>query len=168
MREGMETAIAATQYRPAEVPIWRREPVKLPPKTAPEQMAAKARATMARVEAPASVRIYDGAMALAFLARLDIPLELSSLQIGDAYIVHLPGESMIEYQLFAQRQRPDAWVAVAAYGDCGPGYICTADAFEEGGYEPSASHVGPGSEPIMKAAIQRLLDIPIADEARRD
>ncbi len=168
MQEGMETAIAATEYRPAEEPIWRREPVQLPPKADPEQMTASACKAMARTEAPASSRIYSGAMALAFLARLDTPLELSSLQIGNAYIVHLPGESMIEYQLYAQRQRPNAWVAVAAYGDCGPGYICTAEAFEEGGYEPSASHVGPGSESIMKAAIQRLLGVPTDDGSRRD
>ena len=48
-------------------------------------------------------------------------------------------------------------MAVAAYTDLGPGYICTDKAFEEGGYEPTDTAVGPGSEPLLKTAIVRLL-----------
>ena len=51
----------------------------------------------------------------------------------------------------------DDFVAVAAYGDLGPGYICTDKAFEEGGYEPTDTGAGPGSEPLMKATILNLL-----------
>ena len=47
------------------------------------------------------------------------------------------------------------FVAVAAYTDLGPGYICTDKAFEEGGYEPTDTGVGPGSEPLLKAAIRQ-------------
>ncbi len=157
---GMEAAVAATRYIPAPQPVWRRVAVRLPPKADPAEMAAAARALMNQPDAAASRRIYSGAMQLAFLARLETPLELSSLQFGDAYLVHLPGESMVEFQLFAQRQRPGAWMAVAAYGDGGPGYICTAEAFDEGGYEPSASLVAPKSEEIMKTAIRELLEVP--------
>ena len=52
----------------------------------------------------------------------------------------------------------DDFVAVAAYGDLGSGYICTDKAFEEGGYELTDTGVGPGSEPLMKAVILKLLD----------
>jgi len=110
-------------------------------------------------------RIFRGAMPVAFAERHERPLPLSSLQIGRLHIVHLPGESMIEYQLFAQQECPDAFVAVAAYGDCGPGYICTDEAFGQGGYEPSASRVAPGSEKLMKTAIRRLLGLPQPAEA---
>ena len=48
-------------------------------------------------------------------------------------------------------------MAVAAYGDWAPGYICTDKAFEEGGYDLTDTGVGPGSEPLMKAAIFNLL-----------
>jgi len=47
---------------------------------------------------------------------------------------------------------------VAAYGDLGPGYICTEQAFREGGYEPSASHVAPDTERVLKDAIVRLIE----------
>ena len=37
----------------------------------------------------------------------------------------------MEYQLFAQRLRPDNFVAVAAYGELGTGYICTDKALRK-------------------------------------
>jgi len=49
-------------------------------------------------------------------------------------------------------------VAVAAYGDLATGYICHKAAFEEGGYEPSASHVAPESEDRLKEAIRAVME----------
>ena len=63
----------------------------------------------------------------------------------------------IEYQLHAQSARPDRFVAVAGYGEGGPGYICTDAALAEGGYEPTMSLVGPPSEAALKSAIEELL-----------
>ena len=48
-------------------------------------------------------------------------------------------------------------VAVDGYGEGGPGYICIDAAIAEGGYEPTASLVGPPSESTLKAAIEELL-----------
>jgi hypothetical protein len=96
-------------------------------------------------------------MRLAFVERVDRPIQVSSLQIGKLHILHLPGEPMLEFQLFAQQARPADFAAVAGYGDCGPAYICTDKAIAEGGYEPSASNVGRGSEALLKQAIKALL-----------
>ena len=82
---------------------------------------------------------------------------VSRLRIGPADLLHLPGEPFVEYQLHAQAAREDRFVAVAGYGEGGPGYICTDRAFAEGGYEPTASSVGPPTEAILKAAIEELL-----------
>jgi hypothetical protein len=98
-------------------------------------------------------------MLVAFAERIERPLALSSLQLGRVHILDLPGECLIDFQLFAQRSAPDDFVAVAAYTDLGPGYICTDKAFQEGGYEPTDTAVGPGSEPLMKAAILKLLGV---------
>jgi len=50
------------------------------------------------------------------------------------------------------------FVAVAAYGDYGPGYIGTAKAYEEGGYETGeASAVAPEAEAVLMTAIRKLL-----------
>jgi hypothetical protein len=67
------------------------------------------------------------------------------------------GRHAYDYQLYAQRSAPDDFVAVAAYTDLGPGYICTDKAFEEGGYEPTDTAVGPGSEAVLKKAIVELI-----------
>ena len=65
------------------------------------------------------------------------------------FVLHLPGEPFVEYQLAAQKMRPDAVVCVAGYGDDGRGYIPTAKAYLEGGYEPTVALAGPDSEAIL-------------------
>ncbi|MBN1393605.1 MAG: hypothetical protein JW959_01050 [Pirellulales bacterium] len=87
------------------------------------------------------------------------PIELTSLQIGDIYMLHLPGEPLVDFQLYARRLRPDSFVAVAGYGDDGTGYICPKEAFSEGGYEPSASLLEPESEELLKKAVAELLGV---------
>ena len=72
-------------------------------------------------------------------------------------VVHLPGEIFIEYQLHAQASRPDAFVAVAGYGDLGTGYITLANSFAEGGYEPVDAFVSGRSEKIVRVAIEKVL-----------
>jgi len=62
-------------------------------------------------------------------------IDIACLKIGPAYVLHMPGELFVEYQLAAQKMRPDSPVLMAAYGDYGPGYIGTAIAYTQGGYE---------------------------------
>ena len=65
----------------------------------------------------------------------------------------------MEYQLNAKACRKDLFVAMATYGDYGMGYICTAKAYEEGGYEAGvASSVSPVTEEILMTAIRKLLN----------
>lgn len=111
---------------------------------------------MADTRQNAIVRVR-AATQVAYTQRSQRPLDLSSLQIGPAFVVNLPGECMVEYQHYAQQVRADDFVAVAAYGDLGTGYVCTEKSFSEGGYEPSASHVPPESEVVLKQAIRQLL-----------
>lgn len=84
---------------------------------------------------------------------------LSCLQLGNASILHLCGELFIEYQLAAQNQRPDRFIAVAAYGDYGPGYIGTKASYPQGGYEVGrgVSRVAPEVENVLNQVIARLL-----------
>ncbi|MCP4193462.1 MAG: hypothetical protein GY768_22850 [Planctomycetaceae bacterium] len=92
-------------------------------------------------------------------SRAGQPIELSCLKIGETYLLHLPGELFVEYQLAAQAIKPDSFVAVAAYGDDAPGYIGTAISYSQGGYEvqPGVSRVSPKTEQILIDAIQSLL-----------
>jgi hypothetical protein len=84
--------------------------------------------------------------------------DLQCLALNNARILFMPGELFVEYQLAAKKMRPDLFVAMAAYGDLGPGYIPTDIAFTQGGYEETASNVIPGIEAVLMNAISKLLD----------
>ena len=50
------------------------------------------------------------------------------------------------------------FVAMAAYGDYGPGYIGTRIAYSQGGYETGpVSRVAPDVEDVLRAAMKQLL-----------
>jgi hypothetical protein len=86
-------------------------------------------------------------------------LDVRCLTLGRARVLFLPGEPFIEYQLAAKAARPDLFVAVAAYGDYAPGYICTAIAYKQGGYEAGpASGVTAEVEGVLMTVIRKLLN----------
>ncbi|WP_194898154.1 hypothetical protein [Catenulispora pinisilvae] len=86
-------------------------------------------------------------------------IDVGCLRLGPARVLHLPGELFVEYQLFAKALRPDLFVALAAYGDYGPGYIGTTHSYSQGGYETGPpSRVAPAAEAIVIRAIGDLLD----------
>ncbi|MCA9040701.1 MAG: hypothetical protein KDA65_10170, partial [Planctomycetaceae bacterium] len=85
-------------------------------------------------------------------------IPISSLKLGPAEVLHLPGELFVEYQLAAQELAPERFVVMAAYGDYGPGYIGTEIAYSQGGYETGpVSRVAPEVEAVLMETIHRLL-----------
>ena len=153
---GMKASVASTRLAPAGNLLWKTLPLQLTPRDDGSFSESASRTKMADAALSSNERI-GAAATLAFAARRATPLELSALRIGDVHVLHLPGEAMVEYQLYAQSLLPGAFVAVAAYGDCGPGYICLERSFSEGGYEPTASLVIPKSEAPFRDAIRQLL-----------
>lgn len=96
---------------------------------------------------------------VSFIRRINakIPITLSSLHVNDVSLLHLPSESFIEYQLRAQVAAPNRFVACAAYGDGGPWYIPTADAYPQGGYAVGVAWCAPEFDQILSGGIQELL-----------
>jgi hypothetical protein len=136
---------------------WRVEAVKLPPRTEASFGEEASKKSLADEKATAAKR-NNAAYQLAWLKRKDTPIEINCLEFGKHVLnLFLPGEAFVEYQLAAQKLRPDAVVNVAAYGDDGPGYIPTAKAYLEGGYEPTVALSGSGSEEILLKAMRKLL-----------
>ncbi|HEX4413623.1 MAG TPA: hypothetical protein VH107_08340 [Lacipirellulaceae bacterium] len=89
------------------------------------------------------------------------PITVSRLRLGPIDILQMPGELFVEYQLAAQKMKPDSFVCMAAYGDYGPGYIGTAEAYTQGGYETGPARVSRVSarvEPVLMDAIRSLLE----------
>ena len=85
-------------------------------------------------------------------------IDIACLGIGKARVLFMPGELSVEYQLAAKAKRPDLAVSMAAYGDYGPFYICTQEAYSQGGYEANESPVTSDSEAVLMNALGKLLD----------
>lgn len=135
---------------------WSSVPVRLPlsPRLDEADLIAKLKSTAAK-------GYISFADQLAFVRRSKAghAIDITCLSIGNTRMLHLPGELFVEYQLAAKAMRPDLHVMMAAYGDYGPGYIGTAAAYPEGGYEigPTSSNVAPEVEKVLMDAMQLLL-----------
>jgi hypothetical protein len=100
------------------------------------------------------------AMGLSWRRRLagHQPVDLPMLDLGDALIVLLPGETYVEYQLLAQSLRPDALVLALGYGESGTGYIPTAAQIAEGDENLGDWYwVSPSAESVLVEGLRGLL-----------
>jgi len=157
MFAAMTESLKSTKTTPVEGWEWRIESVKLPPRKEASFGEPDSRKALEDEKAP-KARRGNAAFQLAWLKRQDRPIDIGCLDFGGrVFVVHLPGEAFIEYQLAAQKMRPDQNVFVASYGDDGCGYIPTARAYLEGGYEPTVALAGPESEAILLKAMAKLL-----------
>ena len=162
LADGMRRAWENTKRQPitASEVHWSIEPLALPPAKhlAIEKLEAQLKAHDTNF-------ITSGDVSkLAWLRRCQAghKIDVTCLRLGRARILHLPGETFVEYQLAAKAAQPGLFVAVAGYGDYAPFYIGTAISYEEGGYEtsPSASNVAPEVEGVLMAAIKKLMLAP--------
>jgi hypothetical protein len=157
---GMAKAWAHTVKSPIRAVdvSWESLPVALPP--APHLNETRLEALVNDISKPVRERAQAaGELAWLRRCRAGETIGVSCLRLGKASVLHLPGELFVEYQLAAQRLRPDLFVAMAAYGDYAPGYIGTEAAYPQGGYEtgPHASLVAPTVERTLMEVIERLL-----------
>ena len=157
---GMELAWKATRRVPVTAADieWRVEPVTLPLRD--RLLNLDDVETVLKNEKAGLTERIRSAKDIAYATRVKSgqTIDLSSLRFGEAVILNLPGEIFIEYQLAAQRMRPDRFICTAGYGDYGPGYIGTAIAYSQGGYETSVvSRTAPEAEEVLLKAIAKLL-----------
>lgn len=158
MRRAFDVAVAAKAPLAAADVGWSMREVALAARDGLDRatLEAQARATPDR-------GTFSSIDALAFASRAAAghAIPVTCLRVGTARMLHLPGELFVEYQLAARAMRPDLGVFMAAYGDYGPGYIGTAVAYPQGGYEtlPTSSFVGPDAEEPLLEAIRTLLEV---------
>jgi len=93
------------------------------------------------------------------------PFEVQALRVGDMAFVGLPGEVFVEYALNIDAASPLDITAVAAYTNGNVGYIPTARAYAEGGYETDSAirfygttMPQPDSEQLILVAAAEALD----------
>lgn len=132
MREAWET----TRKQPLDRIDVRNVPLDLPLRSSPGFTQENQQKELRDPALPNSTRAL-AATGLSWwkrhgdCKRLDIPV----VDFGSARLLLLPGETFVQYQLWAQRMRPDLFVIAVGYGDCAPGYVptrqATADGFDQ-------------------------------------
>lgn len=158
LQAGMEQNLANLERTPIAPMKWAIERLALPLRSDQEFSEAANQQILDTPEASAAAR-RKAAIALAWIQRVQSgkTVELSCLSIGQVKLLHLPGEPFVQYQLSAQKMRPDRFVCVAGYGDCGMGYIGGDRIYtDRGGYEQTYAFAGP-CEALLLSTIERLL-----------
>jgi hypothetical protein len=155
LADGMERAwrnSVVTPVSAAEV-SWQTLPVLLPTVKEMEEQVERQIKT-------ADMRFLSNNMPkLVWLKRRQsgTAINISCLTAGKARVLFMPGELFVEYQLAAKAFRPELAISMAAYGDYGPFYIGTKDAYAQGGYEISVSPVTSEAEEMLMDTIRQLL-----------
>lgn len=154
--DGIIASEAALRPVGLEAVVWRTCDVQPPPRSSPHATALEA---VIRDGQRSVADRNRSAFRLAWLRRCQrqTPIVISALQLNDATLLHLPSEAFVEYQLRAQQMADERFVAVAAYGDGGPWYIPTAEAFPQGGYEVDHSFCDPGVDTMLTETMNTLL-----------
>ena len=157
IHEAMVAAEQAAERHPLAELRWVVEPVLLPPRPDLDEDAL-----LARIRTPAAAAGKDlsrAALMLTYLRRRERPIPVTCLHLGAGTATPEPAGRDL-HRLPAPRpgrRGQDAFVAVAGYGDLGPGYITLERSFAEGGYEPTDAFVSGTSEAILRGAIDRVL-----------
>ena len=155
----MTRSVKGVARQPVQPIAWKAAEVRLPLRSEKGFVEADVRRLFGRRQGARSGRGQKAAMVLAWIERVNAgrPVEIACLHLGPLRILSLPGDTFVEYQLWAQQCCPDKFVAVAGFGDFGMCYLCTDQAYvDQGGYEQTYSFVDP-CEPAVKKAIAEVL-----------
>jgi hypothetical protein len=165
LADGMKRAWEATEKFEAKPQIvrWSVEPVALPPSKNLEGMKAQAMENIKNGKRPWDNEnvVTNNMSKIPFLERCKEgrKIDIGCLTVGRGRILFMPGELAVEYQLAAKEVRKDLFIAMAAYGDYGMGYISTEAQYSQGGYEAGpASAVAPEVENVLMGAVKKLLN----------
>lgn len=160
LRDAMETAWKETRRVPLEQIGFRLALMPLGARNTPGHTETILRKRLAEGVKP--FERSEAAMGLAWYERVKRGhrVEVPCLDFGAAQLLLLPAEAYVEFQLYAQELRPDSFVMVMGYGECGPGYIPIERAWREQDSNLNDwAWTPPGSEEVMKKAIREAVKI---------
>src|SRR5262245_33702342 len=158
LHDGIREAWKNTTRQPITDVAFKTTPLRLP-----------ARSGKGFTEEDLSMRLREdpkpfgqclAALGLSWRKRVEVdrPIDVCAIDFGGPAFVLLPAEAYVEYQLIAQATRPKGFVVTAGYGECGPGYIPTEQAWKENDTNLTDwCWVDPGCEVKMKKAIEDVL-----------
>jgi hypothetical protein len=164
LADRMHKAMAAAWKNTKRVPVkeveFRSVPLKLEARKSPGFSEAELMKRLTSDARPFGQCL--AALGLSWKHRVEAgrAIDLPVLDFGGAVLALLPAESYVEFQLAAQKLRSDAFVVVAGYGECGPGYIPIERAWKENDVNlVDWCWVEKGSEQKMREAIAKALNV---------
>jgi hypothetical protein len=159
--QGLKAAFAATTKHPISKVEFRQVPLQLPLRTTGQLSTSNLEAAVQNKENPHRAELAALGLSWAERVNRQQPIDVPAIDLGGAVLVLLPGEMYVEYQLLAQKLRPDQFVVVLGYGECGPGYIPIERAWEEEDENLGDwCWVERGSEARVVEALQKVLQSP--------
>jgi hypothetical protein len=157
----MAAAWRATERQPLQRITFRNVPLRLEPRGG-EDFTTRGLAKRLTTD-PRPFGQCLAALGLSWRKRADAGhvIDVPVIDFGAAQLLLLPGESYVEFQLLAQKLRPDSFVMTLGYGECAPGYVPTDRAFEENDTNlRDWCWVAPGVEQSMTKALGAALKKP--------
>lgn len=158
LKSGIEMCLNNLTYSAPKPLRWRVRRMPFPLRTDKPFTAAENRRILLDPDS-STAQTRKAAIALAWIERVEShqAIELSCLSIGRIRMLHLPGEPFVQFQLAAQKMRPNEFVCVAGYGDCGMGYIGGDRIYtDKGGYEQTYAFAGPCEQQLLETIKQLL------------
>lgn len=158
--QAMVKAWQVTRKFPLTNVVCRFEPVPFEPRNESGFTPADLERKLQPATAPFQQCL--AAMGISWRHRVETgkPIAVPCVDFGPVEWLLLPGETYLEFQLAAQRMRPDGFVLVSAYGDGATGYIPTErHVAEKDGNLSDWCWVAPGSEARLLEAIRRVLPL---------
>jgi hypothetical protein len=159
--QAMRAAWQGTERRPLVRLDFRRVRLRLEPRGGAGFTVADLEKRLTSDKRPFGQCL--AALGLSWRKRADAghKIDVPALDFGAAQFVLMPAEAYVEFQLLAQKLRPDVFVVVAGYGECAPGYIPIERAWREGdGNLDDWCWVAPGAERAMTDALNQVLRAP--------
>lgn len=164
LAERLRVAMAAAWAETVRVPVttcaFRVVPLVLEPRASKGFTEQDLKAALNPATKPFDQCL--AAMGLSWRERVAAgrPVGVPCLDLGGAALLVLPGETYVDYQIWAQAQRPADFLCVAGYGDGATGYVPTERHWAENDTNLGDwCWVAPGSEPRLQAAIRAALGV---------
>lgn len=141
-------AVAKAARKDVEVPIRKDLSEKI------RERVATARKEEKPPEPGKHGSVYDALAA----GKETLRTEVQVLRIGDYFIVGLPSEVFVEFQIEIRRRSGVDFTFVSELANDSISYVCTPKAYAEGGYEVHSSSLAPQAGQTLVDAALELVD----------
>ena len=143
-------AMVKAARRDVEVPLRKDLPERM------QERVAQAKEEKKPPEPGKRGSVYEAVAA----GKETLRTEVQVLRIGDYFVVGLPSEVFVEFQIEIRQRSGADFTFVSELANDSISYVCTSEAYDEGGYEVRSSSLAPeAGQALVDAAIELVDDL---------